>query len=187
MFGILSEVGIVGKSRLEKAKAGPTRLRFGLTRVPARPRPARHPPPPPVTLRHVTPRLSGPRCPRQPPSRTVAQPVAGALGLLGPRRGRRASEEGRRKGGLASDVRRCCCCLAWPRQSCVAIPRGLSRSIRGRHGTQNTPQAPRTHQHCIDSATAPQRANCFLGSCFVFVFTALGSAGHPPAGVDVTM
>ena len=94
---------------------GPTRPRFLPTR-PLRdlPRCSR-----PVNLRHVTSRHGRPdptrplprsrsRSPRQPPSRAVAQPVAGALGSLGPRRGRRASErarEGRRKGGLASEVR----------------------------------------------------------------------------------
>ena len=125
------------------------------------------------------------------PGRRAARRWRARLAGSAQRTARERAREGARAGS-----HRMCVAVAWPRQSCVAIPHGLSRSIWGRHGKQNTSQnsvAPATRQHCIDSEKAPQCANFFV---FVFLgsfgCTALGSAGqprptHPPTGVDVML
>lgn len=183
---------------------GPTRPRFLPTR-PLRdlPRCSR-----PVNLRHVTSRHGRPdptrplprsrsrsRSPRQPPSRAVAQPVAGALGSLGPRRGRRASErarEGRRKGGLASEVR-----LLLPGPAKAASPSPTDSHAPSEGVTERkTLHRTLSHQGLINTVLIREKRRSVPIFFFVFVFVfppfvvcnALGSAGQPrPTHPPVSM
>ena len=137
----------------------------------------------PVTSRPTRP-LPRSRCPRQPPSRAVAQPVAGALGSLGPRRGRRASERGRE--GARAGSPRMCVAVAWPAKAASPSPtdsHAPSEGVTGRKTLHRT----LSHQGLVNTVSIRKKRRSVPILLFVFWFrlfspfgcTALGSAGHP--------